>query len=130
MEFGRKRGLNKGKDFGSCWGHLLNKRLHWQPKHQKDKGLKDLKWWIQHQQTWRIAKTRWCPFYFFLMNIKNEIIVYVRNVMIQKRLGAFSTTCVKCSKQLVENAPNLIIVIGEKTWSIHMMMTNKCHWFH
>ncbi len=48
------------------------------------------------------------------MNIKNEIIVYVGNVMIKKRLGAFSTTCVECSKQLVENAPNLIIVIGEK----------------
>jgi hypothetical protein len=44
------------------------------------------------------------------MKIKNEIIVYVGNVMIQKRL-----TCVKCFKQLVENAPNLIIVIGEKT---------------
>jgi len=49
------------------------------------------------------------------MNIKNEIIVYVGNVMIQKRLVAFSTTSVECSKQLVENAPNLIIVIGEKT---------------
>jgi hypothetical protein len=48
------------------------------------------------------------------MNIKNEIIVYVGNVMIQKRLGAFSTTCAECSKQLVENAPNLIIVIGGK----------------
>jgi hypothetical protein len=40
------------------------------------------------------------------MNIKNEIIIYVGNVMIQKRLGTFSTTCAECSKQLVENGPN------------------------
>ncbi len=50
------------------------------------------------------------------MNIKDEIIVYVGNVMFQKRLGAFSTTCVECSKQLIENAPNLIIVIREKNF--------------
>jgi hypothetical protein len=61
------------------------------------------------------------------MNIKNEIIVYVGNVMIQKRLGAFSTTCVECSKQVVENAPNLSLLLEKKLWSIRMMMTNKCH---